>query len=129
MRITVVLAVGMDSWQLTAERSMWNTAGYFFVPATSIRDAMNHFKAGDFDLVLLGHLISAEDKERLTRSIRACSSSTQVVSIAGPQSNYDYFADATLRSDSGDLLMNMRELLDGLTRVPPPRTVVYSDVN
>ena len=70
MRITVVLAVGMDSWQLTAERSMWNTAGYFFVPATSIRDAMNDFKAGDFDLVLLGHLLSAEDKERLTRSIQ-----------------------------------------------------------
>jgi hypothetical protein len=129
MRITVVLAVCMDSWQLAAERSMWNSAGYFFVPATSIRDAMNHFKAGDFDLVLLGHLLSAEDKERLTRSIRACGSSTQVVSIAGPQSNYDYFADATLRCDSGDMSMDMRKLLDGLTRVPPPRIVVYSEMN
>ena len=129
MRVTVVLAVGMDSWQLAAERSMWNSAGYFFVPATSIRDAMNHFKAGDFDLVLLGHSLSAEDKEKLTRSIRACGSSTQVVSIAGPQGSYDYFADATLRSDSGDLLMNMKELLDGLTRIPPPRTLAYSEMN
>ena len=129
MRITVVLAVGMDSWQVAAERSMWNSAGYFFVPATSIRDAMNHFKAGDFDLVLLGHLLSAEDKERLTRSIRACGSSTQVVSIKGTHSNFDAFADATLRSDSSELPMNMRALLDGLTRVPPPRTIVYSDVN
>ena len=129
MRVTVVLAVGMDSWQVAAERSMWNSAGYFFVPATSIRDAMNHFRAGDFDLVLLGHSLSAEDKERLTRSIRACGSSTQVVSIAGSHSNLDAFADATLRSDSGNLPMNMRALLDGLTRVPPPRTVVYSDMN
>jgi len=129
MRITVVLAVGMDSWQLAAERPKWNSAGYFFVPATSIRDAMVQFKAGDFDLVLLGHFLSAEDKERLTYSIRASGSSTQVISISGSHSTCDSFADAILRSDSSDLPPNIRELLDGMTRVPPPLTIVYSDLN
>lgn len=66
MPITVVLAVGLDAWQLTAQSPALSSAGYVVISAVSCREAIGHFRAGDFDLVMLGHSISMEDKERLT---------------------------------------------------------------
>jgi len=54
VHITVVLAVGLDSWRLTSQGSDLRSAGYVVISASSIRDAIEQFKVGDFDLVLLG---------------------------------------------------------------------------
>jgi len=62
MSLTVVLAVGLDSWLLATRSISWRSAGYFVVSAGTIREAIEQFKAGDFDLVLLGDSISRENK-------------------------------------------------------------------
>ena len=117
MPLTVVLAVGLDSWLLATHSAVWRSAGYIVLSAGNIREAIEHFKAGDFDLVLLGDTISAENKERLTFLIRASGSRTPVVCIANSSVAYASFADATLRNDSDVLLTGMGELLEEKARM------------
>src|ERR1019366_5708218 len=93
MSITVVLAVCVDSWLLASYDAAWRSAGFIVIPAASIRDAIDHFQAGDFDLVLLGHSISNEDMERLVFLVRASGSQTPVVSIADLTGDRDFLAD------------------------------------
>jgi DNA-binding response OmpR family regulator len=111
MPIKVVLAVGLDSWKLTAQSFALRSAGLVFMSAMSIREAIEHFHAGDFDLVLLSDTISMEDKERLTFLIRASGSRTPVVCIAKSPSDSNLFADATLNGDACALLKGMRAAL------------------
>jgi len=111
MSLTVILAVGLDSWKITAQSSVLRPAGYIVVSAHSIRDAIDHFKGGDFDLVLLDQSISVEDKERLIFMIRASGSQTPVVSAAHFSGDSHSFADATPKNDSVAMLTGMGELL------------------
>jgi DNA-binding response OmpR family regulator len=123
MAVTVVLAVGLDPWMLMAQDSAWRSEGYIVISAHSIRDAIDHFKAGDFDLVLLGHSITAESKERLTYLIRASGSTTPVVCISSSRDVSYAFADATLRNDPVELLAGMKELMASGTRIPAAERV------
>jgi hypothetical protein len=111
MSLKVVLAAGVDSWLLATYSTVWRSAGYIVLPAASVREAIDHFEAGDFDLVLLGDSFSVDSKERLTCLIRASGSRTPVVSIGNSSSDCDLFADATIRNDSNALLQRMGELL------------------
>jgi len=95
----------------------WKSAGYFAISTASIKDAINHFKAGDFDLVLLGHSIPVEARERLTFLIRTTCSHVPVACISGTSGHQDSFADATFERDSTDLLTGMRKLLDVKARM------------
>ena len=79
--------------------------------AGSINEAINHFRAGDFDLVLLDQSISTESSERLTFLIRAAGSLTPVVCLAGTSGDSRAFADSTLGNDSNQLIASMKELL------------------
>jgi len=111
MPITVVLAVGLDAWQLTGHSSALRSAGYVVISAMSSREAIAHFRAGDFDLVLLGDSISMEDKERLTFLIRVSGSTTPVVCIAKSPGDRNRFANATVKGDVNALLKGMRAAL------------------
>ena len=125
MPVTVVLAVGLDSWQLTAQSPVLRSAGYVFISVMSIRDAIEHFRAGDFDLVLLGHSIPMAEKEKLTRLIRAAGSRTPVVCIAQSPGDSIRFADATLEGEAGALLGGMRAAMAKADKAwaVSPRTV------
>ncbi|MGA2048043.1 MAG: hypothetical protein ABSG96_10125 [Terracidiphilus sp.] len=123
MPLTVVLAVGLDSWLLATHSISWRAAGYVVVSAGTIHEAIEHFRAGDFDLVLLGDSISRENKKKLTFLIRGSNSRTPVVSIANAPDDFDSFADATLMNDSGLLLRAMGELVAErakMRRAPTP---------
>lgn len=111
LSLKVVLAVGVDFWLLATHSAAWRPAGFIVLPAATMREAFDHFRAGDFDLVLLGHSLSVESKEKLTFLIRSSGSRTPVVSIANPSGACDAFADATIRHDSEALLQGMGELL------------------
>ena len=84
MPLTVILAVGLDPLLGLAQSTAWKSAGYIVISVATIKKAIDHFKAGDFDLVLLGNSISLESKERLTFLIRSFGSHTPVVCIANP---------------------------------------------
>ncbi|MGA9670190.1 MAG: hypothetical protein WBQ94_13340 [Terracidiphilus sp.] len=127
MPLTVVLAVGLDSWKLTAQSSALRSAGYIVVSAHSIRDAIEHFKAGDFDLVLLDNSISVENKERLTFLIRASGSKTPVASVVHSAADSHSFADASLGNESVDMLTGMGDLLAKRAEMSVVKTTTRSD--
>jgi CheY-like chemotaxis protein len=125
MSLKVVLSVGVDSWQLTAHSAAWRPAGIIVLSASTMKEAFDQFRAGDFDLVLLGHSLPVESKERLTYLIRSSGSSIPVVSIAGASGDCDSFADATIGNDSRALLQGMGDLLADESR-PRSRQMVLS---
>jgi len=111
MKLKVVLAVGVDSWMLATHSAEWRAAGFIVLPVSTMSEAFEHFRVGDFDLVLLGNSMSTENKERLTYLVRSSGSSTPVLSIAGTSDNCDSFASATVRNDAHSMLQCMGELL------------------
>lgn len=125
MPVTVVLAVGLDSWLLEDHRAAWRSAGYYVISTASIKEAINHFKAGDFDLVLLGHSIPAEAREEIAFLIRATGSRVPVACIAAASGHHDSFADATFEQDSSELLTDMGALLKSKARVWAASTTPY----
>jgi len=70
---TLVLGVGLEASFAGLQDPAWRSAGYFLTPAASIREAIDHLRTGDFDLVLLGHSIPADSRERLAFLIRTLS--------------------------------------------------------
>jgi hypothetical protein len=118
MPATVVLAVGVDSALLANPCSVWQSAGYFVTFAGSIRDAIVHFRDGDFDLVLLGPSIPADSRERLTFLIRASGARIPVVCISDSSGACDSFADATVRNEAFDLMRGIGEVLTKRAKAP-----------
>ena len=111
MPLTVVLAVCPDSSILAIQGSVWKSAGYLVTTAGSIREAIIRFRAGDFDMVLLGHSIPPENRERLVFLIRASGSHVPVASICKCSGDCDSFADATFGNEPNELLQGMDELV------------------
>lgn len=123
MSTAVILAVGLDSSLLAEQRRLPECAGYVFVAAGSIREAIDHFRTGDFDLVLLGDSLSLEDQERLTFLIRTNGTNTPVICIGNRCGDRDLFADVTLARDSSSLLADVGELL--ADRAKAQRSAVF----
>jgi hypothetical protein len=121
MPFTVVLAVGLDSSLVAGQRSVWQSAGYFVTPTKSIGEAIVHLREGDFDLVLLGHSVPTDSRERFTFLIRASGSRTPVVSITDSPTGCDSFADATIGNEPASLLKSIRELMTERGIAPAPR--------
>jgi CheY-like chemotaxis protein len=105
------LAVGQDPVLLETRSRVLRRAGYTVVPALSVEQALQHFIAGDFDIVILCHSIPVRGRERLTYAIRRHSPNTPVVVIAGRLSALDSFADATVDNDPETLLQQIPGLL------------------
>jgi DNA-binding response OmpR family regulator len=111
MSLTVVLAVGLDSSLLAGQNSDWQSAGFIVTSTGSIREAIVQIRDGDFDLVLLGHSIPTDSRERFAFLIRAIGSRTPVISVTDSASQRDSFADATIRNDPSNLLQSIGELM------------------
>jgi len=111
MPVIVVLAIGLDSTVLKTQRPLWQAAGYIVNVAGSVREAIDHFRAGDFDLALLGSSIPAENRERLTYLIRSLGSHVPVAFVAESSGDSGRFADATLRTEPKAMLAGMRALV------------------
>ena len=111
MHLTVVLAVGLEPSLMAAQIRAWKSAGHIVPSAGSIREAIGHFRDGDFDLVLLGNSLSVENRERLTFLIRASGAQTPVVFMDNRSADLDSLADASLKNDSSEILAGLGELL------------------
>ena len=92
--------------------------GYVVIKASSLKQAVDHFHAGDFDLVMLCHSVPATDRERLTSLIRASGSRIPIVSIAGSLGECDAFANATLEDGPNRFLAGIRDALIKAARTP-----------
>lgn len=109
MPITLVLAVGLDSAFLDSEGKALKAAGYFVCAAQSVHAAMDEFRDGDYDLVLVGQSVEPAHRERLAAMIRRSGSSVPVLFVGEPSSYFEALAMAAGASGprevmrSGDL--------------------------
>ena len=118
MPLTLVLAVGLDSPQLKTQNLVLQSAGYTVTTAASIKEAIDLFQSGDFDLILLCPSIASKDRDHLTCLIRASGSRIPVVSVAGTFGECDAFADATLEDGPNRFLADIKDVLIKATRRP-----------
>ena len=110
MALTLILAVGHDRELLGTRSAILQTAGCVAIPAFSMNEAIEHFMANDFDLVLLCHTIAAPDRDRLTSMIRATGSLTPIITIAPLTSHIsDAVADATIAADPEGFLRGIED--------------------
>lgn len=70
------------------------SVGYVVECEYAIEDAVRHFLSADFDLVVLCHSLSDEERQRFVRRIREHGSSTPVLSVGlfstfEPQSTFE----------------------------------------
>jgi DNA-binding response OmpR family regulator len=107
----VVLAVGQDRLLLETRSQVLRSAGYSVVSALSIDQALKHFRAGDFDIVILCHSISLHDRELLTNAIRAHRAKTRVVVVTSGFNAMDPFADAIVENEPAILLQEIPKVL------------------
>src|SRR5580704_13088927 len=104
MRTNVVLAVGFDLSLMRTRTLVLRSAGYIVETASTLKEAVDRFQAGDFDLVLLCHSIPMKDRDRLTCLIRATGALTPVVSIARNHGECPEFVNATLEDGPNKFL-------------------------
>lgn len=111
MALTLVLSIGLDAELLSIRNSVLKSAGYFVVPAYSLKEAVDHFAGGDFDLVLLCQSVPIKDKDRLTSWIRASGSRIPVVSVSAKLNEDDHLAAMTIDRDPDGLLVAINKVL------------------
>jgi DNA-binding NtrC family response regulator len=103
MPITMVLAIGLDAGFLESQRNTLKASGYFVSSAHSVNAAMEEFRDGDFDLVLIAQSVETERRDRLISMIRDTGSRVPVVCMAEPSSYFNTLALAA--TDSGQIYM------------------------
>lgn len=111
MALTLVLSVGQEPDLMGTRSLVLQSAGYVVVSAYSMKEAVDRFQEGDFDLVLLCQSIPTRDRDRLTSWIRASGSRIPVVSVSGQVRQDDGFDGVTVGSEPGALLWGIREVL------------------
>jgi CheY-like chemotaxis protein len=111
MRHTLVLIVGRDRILAETRSKVLQQAGYTVECAFSLKQAIEKFLAGDFDIVLLCHSISAEGRERVARRLREYTSRTPIVTVAAFMGQHDPFADATIDNDPAELITGLQEIV------------------
>ena len=124
MPLKVILAIGVESSLLEIQSSAWKASGYIVTFAWSVKDAITHFRDGDFDLVLLGHALPAESRERLMFLIRASGAQVPVAFIADSSGVCDRFADATLKGGPIKILEEIEELMSSRVETPTSRSTM-----
>jgi CheY-like chemotaxis protein len=120
---TIVLAVGRDPSLLKTRNLVLQSAGYMVESASSVKEAVDRFQSGDFDLVLLCHSVPRKDRDRLTSLIRTSGSLTPIVSIAGNLGECDAFATATLEDGPSNFLARIRDVLVKAEKTIPSQYV------
>lgn len=119
MSSTSILAVGLDMPLTDADRRTWQSAGYFVTWTNSIREAIEWFRVGDFDLIVLGESIPPESRERLAFLVRASGSNTPVVFITGSSNGCNSVVDAMIGDEPKELFRKIGEILTSNTPSSP----------
>lgn len=111
MPLTVVLNVGKDFRLLEARSLILRAAGYVVKTAVCVREAVEQFQAGDFDIVILCHSLTAEDIAYLARCIGNSNPRVPIITITDVTGKCGYSLEAELDRDVSDLLWGLGELL------------------
>ena len=106
----LILAVGLDQLILSSRCSVLRTAGHVVVPASSVAESIGLFPTSDFDLLLLCHSMSIEDRDRLTSLIRADDSHIPIYTVeANSNPTQCGISDGLLSSDPETLIEQIEQ--------------------
>ena len=78
---SIILHVGRDLSLLNSRSMVLRSAGYIVECKYTIEDAVRHFLSSDFDLVLLCHSLSEEERQCFVNRIREHGDLTPVLSV------------------------------------------------
>ena len=107
----LILSVGRDLQLLKKRTSALNDAGYTVVTSTDPRMAIEDMFNGDFDLVLLCHSLTNEERERFAGIVRNYSPSTPVVIISDLEGRKYTYGTRTVRCYSEQILAAVRDMV------------------
>jgi DNA-binding NtrC family response regulator len=107
----VTLSVGRDPLLLQTRGQVLRSDGYSVSSTVSAEQALQQFKAGDFDVVILCHSIPARERARLADAIHSHSPNTPVVVVAAGFGGKDRAADAVIENEPTTLLQELPRLL------------------
>ena len=112
MPLPYILAISHEPALLESRSSILRSAGYAVAQVLSVKQATELLRSTHFDMVLLGHSIPAQDRDHLTRLIRASGFLTPVVTVAPLIDPVPYeAADLIVESSPEMLLSAVREVL------------------
>jgi CheY-like chemotaxis protein len=107
----IILSVGENLTLLETRNMVLRAAGYRVESARSVKQAIDHCLAREFDVVIMCHSVSSKDRDCLTCWIRASGSLTTVVSVPGNLGQSDDFADANLGHEPEKFLRGIKDVL------------------
>jgi CheY-like chemotaxis protein len=109
----LILNVGRDPVLLNTRRLLLESAGYLVESACSTKDAINQFRSGDLDLVVLCHSVPEEERDYFIGLIRDYGSLIPVIFVAANSQPYsrDGFADLSTGSEPANLLRGVNNVL------------------
>jgi hypothetical protein len=119
----------VDLSHLRTQSSSWNYPECFFTFANSAREAIEHFRFGDFDLMLLGESIPDKSRERLAFLLRASGSHVPVVCVTDSPEGCGSFSDATFTRDPRDILRGIEELSARLNHPRAAKDLTFGNVH
>jgi CheY-like chemotaxis protein len=114
----IILSVGENLTLLETRNMILRAAGYIVESARSLKQAIDHCVAREFDVVIMCHSVSSKDRDCLTCWIRASGSPTAVVSVPGNLGQSDDFADANLGHEPEKFLSGIKDVLTEWVRMP-----------
>jgi CheY-like chemotaxis protein len=113
----VILNVGENRTLLETRNIILRAAGYMVESARSLKQAIDHCLARDFDVVIMCHSVSSKDRDCLACWIRAAGSLTFVASISTNCGQGDDFSDANVEHEPEGFLSGIRDVLRKAGRI------------
>ncbi|HLZ00347.1 MAG TPA: hypothetical protein VKT33_14910 [Candidatus Angelobacter sp.] len=107
-----ILSAGRDPYLLKKRNDALTQAGYTVVSASSSYEAIERLLSGDFDLVLLCHSLSNEERRRLAGIVKNYSPSTPVVLIADMDGQQYEYATRTVRCYPEQIIAAVKTMLE-----------------
>jgi CheY-like chemotaxis protein len=108
----LILSAGRDAYLLKKRNDALTEAGYIVVSASSSYEAIERLLNGDFDLVLLCHSLSNEERKRLAGIVKNYSPATPVVLIADMDGQQYEYATRTVRCYPEQILAAVKNMLE-----------------
>ena len=115
----IILSVGENLTLLETRNTILRAAGYIVESARSLKQAIDHCLAREFDIVVMCHSLSSKDRDCLACWIRASAAPTAVVSVRGNLGQSDFFADANLEHEPEKFLSGIKDVLTEWVRMSP----------
>jgi CheY-like chemotaxis protein len=113
----IILSVGANLTLLGTRNMILRAAGYIVESARSLKQAIDHCLAREFDMVIMCHSVSLKDRDRLACWIRASGAPTAVVSVPENLGQSDFFADANLEHEPERFLSGINDVLTEWVRM------------